>query len=90
MHALHFSGPARLAGVLPQTLPIPQFPFTVGRGTKADARVQATPAALGIGDEAIPIISRAHAVIERTADGGLLVRDLGSVNGEDICPTDAL
>ena len=44
MYALHFSGPARLAESLPPTLPIGQFPFTVGRGAKADARtVRALP-----------------------------------------------
>ena len=79
---LRFSGPSRLADVLPARLgPITTFPFTIGRGKQAGGCVQATPATLGVGEESVAIISRAHAWLERVADGSLLVRDLNSVNG---------
>ena len=79
---LRFSGSSCLASALPARLgPIAAFPFTIGRGKKAGGRLQATPATLGLGEETIAIISRAHASLERSADGALLVRDLGSVNG---------
>ena len=84
-HVLAFTGPARLleAAALPPRLPIAAFPFTVGRGKKADGRLAATPKSLGLGEETIAIISRAHALIEQVEGGesGFRVRDLGSVNG---------
>jgi hypothetical protein len=43
--------------------------------------VQATPAMLRLSEETFDIISRAQASLERSADGALLVRELGSVNG---------
>ena len=84
-HALVFSGPARLANVLPQELPIGTFPFSLGRAATADGQLQATPKLLGLGSQTDAIISRAHAVLEATADG-LRVRDLGSVNGTWVRP----
>ena len=79
-YALVFSGPARLAQLLPQELPIASFPFSLGRGAAADGCVHATPQLLGLGTQSDAIISRAHAVLEMTPTG-VCVRDLGSVNG---------
>jgi hypothetical protein len=79
---LAFSGPRHLASALPTRLgPIAAFPFTIGRGKQAEGMVQATPAMLRLSEETFDIISRAQASLERSADGALLVRELGSVNG---------
>eukprot|EP01043_Picozoa_sp_COSAG02_P103391 COSAG02_NODE_39403_length_417_cov_1.232704_1_plen_63_part_01 len=53
-YALVFSGPARLAQVLPQELPIAAFPFSLGRDAAADGCLYATPQLLGLGTQAVP------------------------------------